>query len=198
MRVALRPRPGKSIRGSHRTQTAASAPFDGLTPQYRVRWGTHAMCVACLTHDPHALPRCSMSSMRTARAARRATPPVQRNHAMTSPAAAPTQTSASLLEDGTNPVLNTVAHAQEHCALDVRTLDGLASAVGRQVLVRRSRNRLALYTIAELNEAAAAELHVGTAGAARLKASAALRSWRAPTSHWRRASSQATMRSQLG
>jgi phage replication-related protein YjqB (UPF0714/DUF867 family) len=75
----------------------------------------------------------------------------------------------SLSTDTASPALNTRAHASEHCALDRESLDVLRSAVGRQVLVRRSPKRLALYTVAEKIEAAGRATHVGTVGLARLE-----------------------------
>jgi phage replication-related protein YjqB (UPF0714/DUF867 family) len=75
----------------------------------------------------------------------------------------------SLTADPTSPALNTKAHASEHCALDRGSLDVLRSVVGRQVLVRRSPKRLALYTVAEPIDAAARAAHVGTVGLARLE-----------------------------
>ena len=75
----------------------------------------------------------------------------------------------SLSTDPTSPALNTKAHAAEHCAIDRKSLDVLASAVGRQVLVRRAAQRLALYTVAEDIDAAARAAHVGTVGLARLE-----------------------------
>lgn len=73
-----------------------------------------------------------------------------------------------LSEDSTSEALNTKAHALEHCAIDRDSLRVLASAVGRQVLIRRSSKRLALYTVAERIDVAGAAVHVGTAGLARL------------------------------
>ena len=73
-----------------------------------------------------------------------------------------------LSEDPTSAALNTRAHALEHCAIDRESLSVLASAVGRQVLIRTSSTRLALYTVAEHIEDAGAAVHVGTAGLARL------------------------------
>jgi phage replication-related protein YjqB (UPF0714/DUF867 family) len=75
----------------------------------------------------------------------------------------------TLSTDSTSPALNTGAHASEHCALDAASLDVLRSAVGRQVLVRRSVKRLALYTVAEQIEATGRAAHVGPAGLARLE-----------------------------
>jgi phage replication-related protein YjqB (UPF0714/DUF867 family) len=75
----------------------------------------------------------------------------------------------SLSTDTASPALNTKAHASEHCALDGASLDVLRSAVGRQVLVRRSAKRLALYTVAEQIDAAGRAAHVGPAGLARLE-----------------------------
>ncbi len=74
-----------------------------------------------------------------------------------------------LSEDPTSAALNTKAHALEHCAIDRESLRVLASAVGRQVLIRRSSKRLALYTVAKRIDAAGAAVHVGTAGLARLE-----------------------------
>jgi phage replication-related protein YjqB (UPF0714/DUF867 family) len=75
----------------------------------------------------------------------------------------------SLSTDTASPALNTKAHASEHCALDRESLAVLRSAVGRQVLVRRSPKRLALYTVAEPIDAAGRAAHVGTGGLARLE-----------------------------
>ena len=50
----------------------------------------------------------------------------------------------SLSTDPASPALNTKAHAAEHCAIDRKSLAVLGSAVGRQVLIRRSAQRLAL------------------------------------------------------
>jgi phage replication-related protein YjqB (UPF0714/DUF867 family) len=74
-----------------------------------------------------------------------------------------------LSEDPTSAALNTKAHALEHCALDRESLCVLPTAVGRQVLIRRSSKRLALYTVAERLDVAGAAVHVGTAGLARLE-----------------------------
>jgi phage replication-related protein YjqB (UPF0714/DUF867 family) len=74
-----------------------------------------------------------------------------------------------LSEDPKSASLNTKAHALEHCAIDRDSLGVLATAVGRQVLIRRTSKRLALYTVAELIDAAGAAVHVGTAGLARLE-----------------------------
>jgi len=51
-----------------------------------------------------------------------------------------------LSEDPNSPPLNTEAHAVEHCAVDPQSLGALGSAVGRQLLIRRASDRLALYT----------------------------------------------------
>ena len=75
----------------------------------------------------------------------------------------------SLSTDPTSPALNTAAHAPEHCVIDRESLEVLGSAVGRQLLVRRSAKRLALYTIAERVDVAARATHVGTGGLARLE-----------------------------
>ena len=64
--------------------------------------------------------------------------------------------------------LNKAAHAVEHCAVDSESLNALGSAVGRQVLIRRSSTRLALYTVAEPVSGAARAVHAGTAGLTRL------------------------------
>ncbi len=100
---------------------------------------------------------------------------------MTARTAASTQTRATLVEDRRNPVLNSVSHASEHCALDDRTLEALGSSSGRQVLLRQSAEQLALYTIAELSAARAAEVRVGSAGAARLRSADATPSRAAPS-----------------
>jgi phage replication-related protein YjqB (UPF0714/DUF867 family) len=75
----------------------------------------------------------------------------------------------SLSTDPTSPALNSKAHAPEHCAMDRASLDVLGSAVGRQVLIRRSASRLALYTVVEHIDAAGRAAHVGTVGRARLE-----------------------------
>ena len=75
----------------------------------------------------------------------------------------------SLSTDPTSPALNTRAHASEHCAIDRGSLDVLASAVGRQVLIRRSAQRLALYTVTEAIDTGGRAAHVGTGGLARLE-----------------------------
>jgi phage replication-related protein YjqB (UPF0714/DUF867 family) len=73
-----------------------------------------------------------------------------------------------LSENATSAALNTGAHAAEHCALDRGSLHALGSAVGRQVLVRLSAKRLALYTVAERLDGASRAAHAGTAGLARV------------------------------
>jgi phage replication-related protein YjqB (UPF0714/DUF867 family) len=75
----------------------------------------------------------------------------------------------SLSTDPASPALNTAAHAPEHCGIDRESLDALGSAVGRQVLIRRSAKRVALYTVAERLDAAGRAAHVGTDGLARLE-----------------------------
>jgi phage replication-related protein YjqB (UPF0714/DUF867 family) len=75
----------------------------------------------------------------------------------------------SLSEDPKSEVLNTKAHASEHCAIDPESLKVLNSAVGRQVLVTRSAKRLALYTIAARIDVAGPAARVGTAGLARVE-----------------------------
>lgn len=52
--------------------------------------------------------------------------------------------------------------------MDPDSLDALGSAVGRQVLIRRSAKRLALYTVVERISVQARAVQVGTAGLARL------------------------------
>jgi phage replication-related protein YjqB (UPF0714/DUF867 family) len=71
--------------------------------------------------------------------------------------------------DTTSAVLNAGAHALEHCALDQGSLDLLGIAVGRQVLIERSAERVALYSVVERLDAAGRAAHVGTAGLARLE-----------------------------
>jgi phage replication-related protein YjqB (UPF0714/DUF867 family) len=73
-----------------------------------------------------------------------------------------------LSEDSASVALNKAAHAVEHCAVDSESLNALGSAVGRQVLIRRSSTRLALYTVAEPVSGAARAVHAGTAGLTRL------------------------------
>jgi phage replication-related protein YjqB (UPF0714/DUF867 family) len=75
----------------------------------------------------------------------------------------------ALSEDTTSAALNTKGHAPEHCAIDRTSLDVLGSAVARQVLIRTSAQRLALYTVAEHIDAVGRAAHVGTAGLARLQ-----------------------------
>lgn len=64
--------------------------------------------------------------------------------------------------------LNRAAHAVEHCAVDPESLAAIDSALGRQVLVRKTPDRLALYTVTELISVPAPAVHVGTEGLARL------------------------------
>jgi phage replication-related protein YjqB (UPF0714/DUF867 family) len=73
-----------------------------------------------------------------------------------------------LSEDSASVSLNTAAHAVEHCAVDPESLAAIDSALGRQVLIRKTRRRLALYTVTELISVPAAAVHVGTEGLARL------------------------------
>jgi phage replication-related protein YjqB (UPF0714/DUF867 family) len=75
----------------------------------------------------------------------------------------------SLSEDPANPALNTRAHAAEHCVVDEESLDDLGSAVGRQVLIRRSAKRFALYTVTDRIDVAGRSAHVGTVGLARIE-----------------------------
>jgi hypothetical protein len=79
------------------------------------------------------------------------------------------QVRARLSEDATRAALNSVAHGSEHCAVDRPSLRVLGSAVGRQVLVRRSSTLLALYSVAARADVAALALQVGTVGLARLR-----------------------------
>lgn len=78
------------------------------------------------------------------------------------------KTQTALSEDSSSTSLNSGAHAVEHCAVDPSTLEALGSALGRQVLIRRSPRRLALYTVTELVSAPSSAVHVGTEGLARL------------------------------
>jgi phage replication-related protein YjqB (UPF0714/DUF867 family) len=80
-----------------------------------------------------------------------------------------------LSEDADSAPLNTEAHAVEHCAVDAESLGALGSAAGRQLLIRRASDRLALYTVAERLGAPPRAAHVGTAGLARLGAAARAR-----------------------
>lgn len=64
--------------------------------------------------------------------------------------------------------LNRAAHAVEHCAVDPESLAAIDSALGRQVLIRKTPDRLALYTVTELISVPAPAVHVGTEGLARL------------------------------
>jgi phage replication-related protein YjqB (UPF0714/DUF867 family) len=75
-----------------------------------------------------------------------------------------------LSEDSASALLNTNAHAVEHCAVDSESLGALGSAVGRQLLIRQASDRVALYTVAERLSVPARAVHVGTAGLARLGA----------------------------
>lgn len=88
--------------------------------------------------------------------------------AMTVQSSAATRISTSVSEDPASPLLNTVAHCAEHCAVDSGSLAALGSAVGRQLLVRRSTDQLALYTVAVELDVALPAVHVGTRGLARL------------------------------
>ena len=83
--------------------------------------------------------------------------------------AAGMQARARLSEDATRAALNFVEHASEHCAIDRESLRVLGSAIGRQVLVRRSPTVLALYSVAARADVAAPALQVGTVGLARLR-----------------------------
>jgi phage replication-related protein YjqB (UPF0714/DUF867 family) len=74
-----------------------------------------------------------------------------------------------LSEDKKSAALNDRARAPEHCAIDPESLQVLHSAVGRQVLVRRSAKRLALYTVAARIDVAGPAARVGTAGLARVE-----------------------------
>jgi phage replication-related protein YjqB (UPF0714/DUF867 family) len=82
--------------------------------------------------------------------------------------AATMQVRARLSVDGNRVVLNTAAHASEHCAIDRESLRDLGSAVGRQVLVKRSSKLFGLYTVAGRAAAPRPAVHVGTGGFARL------------------------------
>lgn len=75
---------------------------------------------------------------------------------------------SALSTDPESAALNTGPHAHEHCAVDEASLEVLGSAVGRQVLIRRSAKRLALYTIAEPIESRTRAAHVGLVGLTRL------------------------------
>ena len=74
-----------------------------------------------------------------------------------------------LSEDTKSAALNNKAHAPERCAIDPESLQVLKSAVGRQVLVTRSAQRLALYTVAGRIDVAGPAVRVGTAGLARVE-----------------------------
>jgi phage replication-related protein YjqB (UPF0714/DUF867 family) len=78
------------------------------------------------------------------------------------------QVRARLSVDATRVVLNTAAHASEHCAIDRESLRALGSAVGRQVLVHRSSKLFALYSVAGRAGVPGPAVHVGTDGLARL------------------------------
>jgi phage replication-related protein YjqB (UPF0714/DUF867 family) len=82
---------------------------------------------------------------------------------------APVGIRTRLSSDPTSEALNTRAHASEHCAIDGESLHVLGSTVGRQVLIKRSAKRVALYTVAERVEAADRATHVGTVGLGRLE-----------------------------
>ena len=73
----------------------------------------------------------------------------------------------SVSRDVTSAALNTAAHATEHCAIDADTLAGIGSALGRQVLVERSPELLALYTVDEIS-ATPATTFAGAEGIERL------------------------------
>ena len=92
----------------------------------------------------------------------------------------------SLSLDATSAALNAEAHVSEHCALDQASLDVLGAAVGRQVLIARSAQRVALYTIVERLDGVGRAAHVGTAGLARLE-----RPTREHSPGWPRCSAQA-------
>jgi phage replication-related protein YjqB (UPF0714/DUF867 family) len=64
--------------------------------------------------------------------------------------------------------LNLAAHAVEHCAVDPESLAAIDGALGRQVLIRKTHDRLALYTVTEVISVPAPAVHVGTEGLARL------------------------------
>jgi hypothetical protein len=74
-----------------------------------------------------------------------------------------------LSEDTKSAALNNKAHAPEHCAIDLESLQVLKSAVGRQVLVTRSAKRLALYTVAARIDVAGPAARVGTPALARVE-----------------------------
>ncbi|HEY1275614.1 MAG TPA: poly-gamma-glutamate hydrolase family protein [Thermoleophilaceae bacterium] len=75
---------------------------------------------------------------------------------------------ARLAENPDSVPLNSAGHAVEHCAVDPAALDALGSAVGRQLLVRRSSERLALYTVVAVDDVPPRTVQVGTEGLARL------------------------------
>ena len=83
-----------------------------------------------------------------------------------------TTTRVRISENASSAVLNAGAHAAEHCAVDRESLDLLDSDVGRQLLVRRAADRVALCTVAARTERAAREVQLGTAALARLAAPA--------------------------
>jgi phage replication-related protein YjqB (UPF0714/DUF867 family) len=73
-----------------------------------------------------------------------------------------------LSEDSASAPLNTGAHAVEHCAVDPASLAAIDSGLRRQVLIRKSSGRLALYTVTERISDPARVVHVGTKGLQRL------------------------------
>ena len=73
-----------------------------------------------------------------------------------------------LSEDSGSVSLNKAAHAVEHCAVDPASLAAIDSDLGRQVLIRRSSGRLALYTVTERISDSARVVRVGTKGFQRL------------------------------
>jgi phage replication-related protein YjqB (UPF0714/DUF867 family) len=82
----------------------------------------------------------------------------------------PVKETVRLFEDPMLAALNNVGHAVEHCAVDQATLDALDSAIGRQLLVRRSES-LALYTVVATGSVPSPSVEVGTGGRARLRSS---------------------------
>jgi phage replication-related protein YjqB (UPF0714/DUF867 family) len=83
--------------------------------------------------------------------------------------AATMQVRVRLSVDAQRVALNTAAHASERCAVDRESLRALGSAVGDQVLVRRSAKLFALYSVAGRAPGAGPVVQVGTKSLARLE-----------------------------
>ena len=86
--------------------------------------------------------------------------------------------------DPAEETLPPAAARQEHCGLDPATLAALGGRLGRQVLIRRSAQRLALFTVTAENRLAGTPVcpgavTVGPEGPARLAAVPAVDGFRA-------------------